>query len=67
MIPPCPVCRTNKHANARAGGDFYYSKCGGLYDSDPDEGGTHSDFNAAVRIEREERRLQRERERRARR
>jgi hypothetical protein len=67
MIPPCPVCRTNKHANARAGGDFYCSKCGGLYDSDPNEGGDYSDRNSAVRIEREERRQERDRERRARR
>ena len=67
MIPPCPVCRTNKHANARAGGDFYCSKCGGLFDDKPDEGVDFSDHNAAVRLEREERRLQRERERRAKR
>jgi tRNA(Ile2) C34 agmatinyltransferase TiaS len=54
-IPPCPRCGTNRHANARADGDYYCSNCRGLYDNDPNEGGTHSDFNPAVRLELEER------------
>lgn len=42
-IPPCPSCNTNKGARAQSG---YYrcGKCGGLYDSEPNEGGdVHAD------------------------
>lgn len=58
-FPPCPWCRTSKHAVPHGQGEFFCGWCKGLYDDDPDEGGTYSDFNAAVRIEREERAAER--------
>lgn len=67
QLPPCPRCGTNRHANAMADRQFYCSKCKGLYDDQPDEGGTHSDFNPAVRIEREERARERRQQQRGRR
>jgi len=63
-LPACPGCGSNRHANAMADDQFYCSRCQCLYDNDPDEGGTHSDFNPAVRIERDERRREREQQRR---
>jgi len=58
-FPPCPRCRTGKHAVPHGQREFFCNRCKGLYDDDPDEGGTYSDFNAAVRIEREERAAER--------
>lgn len=54
-IPPCPVCHTGRHANTHGKDEFFCAKCGGLYDRDPEEGGTYSDHNPAARMEREER------------
>lgn len=56
-LPPCPVCKTAKQV-VRQGvvGDlFLCKKCGGIFDSDPSEGG---DFHAdpSRRIELQERR-----------
>ncbi len=56
IMPPCPLCGTNKQVNTHGRDEFFCNKCKGLFDSDPSEGGTHSDFNPAVRLEREERR-----------
>lgn len=60
-LPPCPLCGTNRHVNAHGRDEFFCNKCKGLFDSDPDEGGTHSTFNPAARLEREERRAQQRR------
>lgn len=54
-LPPCPRCGTNKKVNTHGRDEFYCGRCGGLFDNDPDEGGTHSTFNPAARLEREER------------
>jgi hypothetical protein len=39
--PPCPVCRTAKHVVPQGvvGDMFLCHKCGGAFDSFPDEGG----------------------------
>lgn len=63
-IPPCPMCGTSKKSTAMAGGMFRCGNCGGLYDREPHEGGTHSTFNPAARLEREERRRERHQRRR---
>lgn len=55
-MTPCPRCRTAKHARLTPSGLNYCTRCGGLYDDEPGEGGDHSDRNPAVRLEREERR-----------
>lgn len=34
---------------------FWCGNCKAFFDNDPDEGGTHSDRNAAARLEREDR------------
>lgn len=62
MIPPCPSCGTNKGATA-VSGYFRCGKCGGLYDSDPNEG---SDVFAdpSRRMELQERHQQRRKGRR---
>lgn len=58
-IPRCPRC--DGKGEAVPGGLYQCTRCKGHYDDDPDEGGTHSDRNAGVRIEREERRQERRR------
>lgn len=56
MTPRCPRCQSKGVPQA----DMYWCRrCEGLYDDDPDEGGDHSTFNPAARLEREERRQQR--------
>ena len=64
--PKCPACGTAKqvHAVGSCGDMFKCGRCGGLFDQDPDEGGSHSNFNPGARIEREERRLETHRQRR---
>lgn len=52
--PPCPACGCKK-ADPQKGGFFRCTRCDGLYDSDPSEGGDHHDRNPAARLEREER------------
>jgi len=59
--PICPRCKTAKNVVAQGvvGDMFVCTKCGGLLDSDPLEGGDFSDHNPAARLEREERRKKR--------
>lgn len=38
--PPCPACGCKK-ADPQKGGFFRCTRCDGLYDSDPSEGGDH--------------------------
>lgn len=56
VLPPCPVCRTNRHINAHGRDEFFCGKCKGLFDSAPDEGGSYSDRDPAWRITRSEER-----------
>lgn len=60
--PPCPCCgnRSNIQCIAET---FKCLRCGGLYDSEPDEGGSYSEFNPSWRMEREERERERRRKR----
>lgn len=55
-LPPCPVCKSNRMVSAKRAepGMFICGKCHGQFDDAPDEGGSHSNFNPAARIEREE-------------
>lgn len=39
-LPKCPLCRTGKHAVPHGSTEFYCKKCGGLYDENPNEGGS---------------------------
>lgn len=57
VIPPCPRCNTAKKSTVAGltGDTFHCGRCGGLYDNEPDEGGSHSDRNPAARLERQER------------
>ncbi len=54
--PRCPLC----HSKGKSAGPdlFKCSKCGGLFDADPDEGGTVSNRNPAARMERAEKQLE---------
>jgi hypothetical protein len=63
-MPPCPTCRTNQRVQPHGRTYFYCKLCRGFFDDDPDEGGTYSDRNPAVRLEREERRTARQQQRR---
>ena len=63
-VPPCPRCRTAKQSTRHDGDMYYCSRCGGLYDNDPDEGGDYSARNPGIRIEREERAREQQRARR---
>lgn len=57
----CPGCGSRQFKPA--GPDmFKCSRCGGLFDDDPDEGGTHG-HRPKARLEREERRIERRRDR----
>ena len=51
--PKCPGCGSGKHQ--RMNDTIKCLRCGAFYDDDPDEGGTHSNYNPAARLEREER------------
>lgn len=50
--PRCPVC----NRKGQRAGKLWRCPQHGLFDDDPDEGGTHSDRNVAARLERAERR-----------
>ena len=56
-LPPCPACGTNRQVKPLGvvGDMFHCCRCGGGFDCDPEEGGTHSDWNPAARLERAER------------
>jgi rubredoxin len=60
-IPKCPRCGRRKSVQPQGScGDlFRCTKCGNVFDNDPDEGGDYSDRNPAARMEREERRKKR--------
>lgn len=55
QLPPCPRCKSNKQVNRHGREEFFCGKCSGIFDGDPDEGGTHSN-KPSGRLEREERR-----------
>ncbi len=64
-MPACPRCRTSKEVGHQGEGNLYVChRCKGLFDNDPNEGGDHSDFNPAIRLEREDRRREHQRQRR---
>lgn len=67
-LPPCPRCGTAKHVTTNGHGDgllFVCNQCRGLFDQDPDEGGSHySDPSKRMEREEEFRARQRERNRR---
>jgi len=54
-IPPCPRCKTNRHANRHGREEYYCGKCDGIYDNDPDEGGDYG-YDPSYRMEKQERR-----------
>lgn len=56
--PPCPRCGTNRQVTNHGREEFFCGKCSGIFDANPDEGGTHSDFSPSARLERQERRQQ---------
>lgn len=51
-IARCPVC----NRRGQVAGQLFRCPQHGLFDDEPNEGGTHSDHNAAARLERAERR-----------
>lgn len=56
--PKCPRCKNSAHVtvNGVDGETAWCGRCSALFDAvDPNEGGDHSDFNPAVRLERAER------------
>lgn len=51
--PRCPLCGI--HGKPLGTEDLYRcDRCGGLFDSCPDEGGTHSTYDPAARMKRAE-------------
>ena len=61
--PKCVQCGRKKTVQSVGGGQFRCGHCGALFDGEPDEGGTHTTGNPAGRLEREERRRKRQRDR----
>lgn len=53
-MPPCPRCNTNKKVRAN-GGRYWCDRCNGLFDDDPDEGGSYFS-DPSKRLERQEER-----------
>ena len=51
----CPACDGQLVAQGSSG-FFACRKCGGIVDSDPDEGGDYSDRDPSARLQRQERR-----------
>ena len=62
----CPGCGRTQPARTQDS-IYWCEKCRCQFDGDPNEGGDYSDHNAAVRLEREERRNERQGQRRGRR
>lgn len=56
--PRCPRCGTPQHVVVGSGTYpdrvHYCQKCLGMFDDQPDEGGTHDDRDASRRLQREE-------------
>lgn len=61
-IPPCPMCGNNRHAIQHGRDEFFCSKHG-LYDGNPDEGGSYMN-DPSKRMERVERQNERSQQRR---
>jgi hypothetical protein len=58
-MPPCLWCKTNKHVYAEGYAGFFCRHCKRSFDKGGlNEGGDYSNRNPAVRLEREERRLE---------
>lgn len=58
-LPPCPVCGTNRKVSAYPSGkQFHCGRCGGMFDDDPDEGGSayNDPEKSAIKREEQERR-----------
>ena len=63
-VPACPMCGHNRNASAKRGEEnLFICSVHGLYDGNPNEGGDYADHRPDIRIEREERAQQRQRER----
>lgn len=56
-VVACPRCKRTQPVRT-ADSIYWCEHCRCQFDNDPDEGGSHSDFNPAARMEREERRKQ---------
>lgn len=63
--PACIRCGRKSSVVAAGGGLFKCTKCGALFDDEPDEGGDYSDRNPALRMERADRARERRQPRRA--
>jgi tRNA(Ile2) C34 agmatinyltransferase TiaS len=64
MLPPCPVCKTNKRVEANGRNEYVCLKCGGHFDNDPDEGGTHYSDPSKRMEKQEQRQINQQRNRR---
>ncbi len=62
-MPPCPVCQTNRHVGPHDGDLFFCGRCKGMFDGNPDEGGSHWN-DPSKRMEKQEEQRQREMRRR---
>lgn len=63
QFPSCIQCGRRKAIVKLPSDQFKCTSCGCLFDANPDEGGTYSDRNPAARLEREDRRRDRQRDR----
>lgn len=57
--PACIRCGLMKDVGSADGGRWYCHHCKVLFDDDPDEGGDHSSYDPAWRLEKAERTGQR--------
>jgi ribosomal protein L37AE/L43A len=56
-LPTCPRCAPRKtNIYRKSDGLYVCLECKGMFDDDPEEGGTYSDRNPAARLMGEERR-----------
>jgi hypothetical protein len=52
-IPDCPRCKTNRHAVPNGDRQWFCHGCKGLFDDEPDEGGTYYS-DPSKRLEKQE-------------
>jgi hypothetical protein len=64
MTARCIKCKRTDQVYEEGDRNFWCKRCKIVFDDAPDEGGDFSDRNAAARIEREERRRERQHGRR---
>ena len=60
-LPDCPNCGSARHVYEEGERNYFCTLCHRAFDDEPDEGGDYSSSDPSWRMQREERRRERER------